>query len=89
MTFAPELAAQRVPDAFLFQMDACHIPFREEFDLIGAFDVLEHIEIDQGWVIIPVRRVIITGCKETQSKESENAPHRYRCASVQGRKLPG
>lgn len=41
-------AARRVPDAFLFQMDARHIPFREEFDLIGAFDVLEHIEDDEA-----------------------------------------
>lgn len=39
-------AKQRVPDAFLFQMDACHIPYRDEFDLIGSFDVLEHIEDD-------------------------------------------
>ena len=67
LTFAPEFAAQRVPDAFLFQMNACYIPLREEFDLIGAFDVLEHIEIDQGWVIIPVRWVDIAGCKETHS----------------------
>jgi SAM-dependent methyltransferase len=41
-------ARQRVPDATLFQMDACHIPFCDEFDLIGAFDVLEHIEDDQA-----------------------------------------
>lgn len=41
-------AARRVPDAFLFQMDARYIPFREEFDLIGAFDVLEHIEDDKA-----------------------------------------
>jgi SAM-dependent methyltransferase len=41
-------AAQRVPDALLFQMDARHIPFRDEFDLIGAFDVLEHIEDDEA-----------------------------------------
>ncbi len=40
--------AKRVPNAFLFQMDARHIPFREEFDLIGAFDVLEHIEEDNA-----------------------------------------
>lgn len=40
--------ARRVPSAFLFQMDARHIPFREEFDLIGAFDVLEHIEEDNA-----------------------------------------
>jgi SAM-dependent methyltransferase len=43
-----QFAQSRVPNATLFQMDACHIPFREEFDLIGAFDVLEHIEDDQA-----------------------------------------
>ncbi len=31
-------AAQRVKSASLFQMDARHIPFREEFDVVGAFD---------------------------------------------------
>lgn len=41
-------AAQRAPGAFLFQMDARRIPFFEEFDLIGAFDVLEHIEEDEA-----------------------------------------
>ncbi|MBI5659360.1 MAG: methyltransferase domain-containing protein [Nitrosomonadales bacterium] len=40
--------ARRAPSAFLFQMDARHIPFREEFSLIGAFDVLEHIEEDES-----------------------------------------
>jgi SAM-dependent methyltransferase len=40
-------AAARLPGVELFQMDARRIPFREEFDLIGAFDVLEHIEQDE------------------------------------------
>jgi SAM-dependent methyltransferase len=40
-------AAQRVPGADLFQMDACRIPFVSAFDLAGAFDVLEHIEDDR------------------------------------------
>lgn len=40
-------AARRVPDASFFQMDACSIPFAEEFDIIGVFDVLEHIEDDE------------------------------------------
>ena len=40
-------ARQRVPGAQLFQMDACHIPYQNEFDLIGSFDVLEHIEEDE------------------------------------------
>ena len=39
-------AASRVPTHKLMQMDARHIPFIEEFDCIGAFDVLEHIEED-------------------------------------------
>lgn len=38
--------AKRLKEATLFQMDARKIPFREEFDVIGAFDVLEHIEQD-------------------------------------------
>jgi SAM-dependent methyltransferase len=37
-------AARRVPQARLMQMDARDIPYRDEFDLVGAFDVIEHIE---------------------------------------------
>jgi len=43
-----KFAAKRVPSAQLYQMDARKIPFREEFDLIGAFDVLEHIDEDEA-----------------------------------------
>lgn len=39
-------ASRRVPQATLFQMDARRIPFENEFDVIGAFDVIEHIEED-------------------------------------------
>jgi len=39
-------AAQRLPGVELFQMDARRIPFRDEFDVVGAFDVLEHIKED-------------------------------------------
>lgn len=42
-----DLALGRLPSANLMQMDARHIPFSEEFDVIGAFDVLEHIEDDE------------------------------------------
>ena len=38
---------QRVARAEIFQMDACQIPFKDEFDVIGAFDVIEHIEEDE------------------------------------------
>lgn len=41
-------AAQRVVQAELLQMDARHIPFEEEFDVVGAFDVLEHIQEDEA-----------------------------------------
>jgi SAM-dependent methyltransferase len=40
-------AAKRVSSAHCMQMDARRVPFVEEFDAIGAFDVLEHIEEDE------------------------------------------
>lgn len=40
-------AAARVKTAELIQMDARQIPYVEEFDVIGVFDVLEHIEEDE------------------------------------------
>jgi SAM-dependent methyltransferase len=45
-----QFAKRRVADATLYQMDARHIPFRDHFDVIGAFDVLEHIEDDQATI---------------------------------------
>lgn len=38
---------QRLPKADLIQMNAESIPFESEFDLVGAFDVLEHINEDE------------------------------------------
>ncbi|HOE33966.1 MAG TPA: class I SAM-dependent methyltransferase [Smithella sp.] len=40
-------AAERIPGGEFLQMDAREIPFLEEFDAIGAFDVIEHIEEDE------------------------------------------
>jgi SAM-dependent methyltransferase len=40
-------AAARVPSATFMQMDARRIPFIGEYDVIGAFDVLEHIADDE------------------------------------------
>jgi SAM-dependent methyltransferase len=40
------IATRRAPTAELTQMDACHIPFTEEYDVVSAFDVLEHVEQD-------------------------------------------
>ena len=39
-------ASERLPSVNLMQMDARNIPYYEEFDVIGAFDVLEHIKED-------------------------------------------
>ena len=48
-------AAARVPSATFYQMDARHIPFRDEFDAIGAFDVLEYkLNTDGSIVTYPV-----------------------------------
>lgn len=40
-------ASKRLKEVMLFQMDARHIPFLSEFNVIGIFDVLEHIQEDQ------------------------------------------
>ncbi|MBU2552553.1 MAG: class I SAM-dependent methyltransferase [Proteobacteria bacterium] len=46
---ALRLASKRLGNAVdLYQMDAADIPFEAEFDVIGAFDVLEHIEDDEA-----------------------------------------
>ena len=42
-----EIAKDRLPGVTLFRMDARKIPFHEEFDVAGAFDVIEHIEEDE------------------------------------------
>jgi SAM-dependent methyltransferase len=43
-----EFARSRLPGVPLYQMDAVHVPFEAEFDVVGAFDVLEHIEEDEA-----------------------------------------
>lgn len=40
-------AYARVPRAELLQMDARNIPYADHFDVVGAFDVLEHIREDE------------------------------------------
>jgi SAM-dependent methyltransferase len=40
-------AAKRLPGVDLVQMDALNLPFKEQFDAIGAFDVVEHIADDE------------------------------------------
>lgn len=40
-------AAQRLPSVELLQMDARKLPYLEEFDVVAAFDVIEHILEDE------------------------------------------
>lgn len=40
-------ASRRMPDVELLQLDARRVPFDSEFDVVGAFDVLEHIDDDE------------------------------------------
>ena len=40
-------ARDRVPGARLYQFDARSLPFDREFDVVGAFDVIEHLDEDE------------------------------------------
>ena len=50
----------RAPRARLLQMDARALPFEGAFDVIGAFDVLEHIE-DDARVLAEMHRALRPG----------------------------
>ena len=39
-------ARRRLPDVEFIQLDATRMPFENEFDAVGAFDVLEHVDED-------------------------------------------
>lgn len=53
-------ASKRLPQAELMQMDARKIPYHQEFDIIGAFDVIEHIEEDAD-VLTAIHRALVPG----------------------------
>jgi SAM-dependent methyltransferase len=44
-------AKARLPEVELYQMDARRIPFEREFDVVGAFDVLEHVIEDENVLV--------------------------------------
>lgn len=85
-------AAARVNNTELIQMDARQIPFIDEFDVIGAFDVLEHIDQDEIVMAAILRAlkpgggVAITVPQHPWlwSSEDENACHvrRYRVGEL-------
>ncbi len=88
-------AAQRLRNASLFQMDARCIPFEREFDVICAFDVLEHIEEDEKVLaemfkaVKPGGGIIITvpQHKFLWSRTDERACHvrRYSSTELEGK----
>ena len=43
-----QFGRRRVPTASFTQLDARQLPFRAQFDVVGAFDVIEHIEDDRS-----------------------------------------
>lgn len=53
-------ARARVPEASVVQLDAREMPFDAEFDLVGAFDVLEHIDDHLG-ALRGMRRAVRPG----------------------------
>lgn len=53
-------ARERLPKVEFVQMDARHIPASGAFDLVGAFDVIEHIADDEG-VLAQIRGALVTG----------------------------
>jgi SAM-dependent methyltransferase len=54
------VARKRLPDTTLYQMDARRIPFEKEFDVVCAFDVLEHVHED-GQVIAQLFQAVSPG----------------------------
>jgi len=54
------IVAKRVPDAFLFRTNVDRIPFVSSFDVIGAFDVIEHLDDDVA-ALTALRRALKTG----------------------------
>lgn len=53
-------AKKKNPDLRLIQLDATDIPFQNEYEMIGAFDVLEHI-VDDLAVLRGIYRGLIPG----------------------------
>jgi SAM-dependent methyltransferase len=88
-------ASSRVPFAKFLQMDARHVPFLDEFDVIGAFDVLEHIEEDKVVLsqlhraLKPEGVLLLTVPQHPRlwSTSDEYACHvrRYTCAEVESK----
>ncbi|MEI7788390.1 MAG: class I SAM-dependent methyltransferase [Chlorobiaceae bacterium] len=55
-----KFAAQRCSRSKLVQLDARAIPYRNQFDVVGIFDVLEHIEDDEA-VLKQIEKSLVNG----------------------------
>lgn len=88
-------ARSRVPDAEFMQMDARAIPYHAHFDVVGAFDVIEHIDDDRAVLAemhracVPGGGVLITVPQHPSlwSPADEHAHHRrrYTAAELRGK----
>jgi len=80
------LCRQRTGEVPLYQIDTLALPFKEEYEVIGLFDVLEHIE-DDGKALSEIRKALRPGgyliltvpaYQFLWSKKDEKAHHRRR-----------
>jgi SAM-dependent methyltransferase len=85
-------AKARLPGVEFYQMDARSIPFEDEFDVVGAFDVLEHLVEDNTALAQmfnatrPGGGLLVTVPQQRYlwSASDEHAMHqrRYSCAEL-------
>jgi SAM-dependent methyltransferase len=54
------VARERVPDAEFGRIDVGELPYEQEFDLVCAFDVLEHLDDDSG-ALVQMHHAVKTG----------------------------
>lgn len=90
-----EVARRRMPDVRLEQLDARDMRFASAFDLAGAFDVLEHIDDDEGALrgiahaLRPGGGLIVTVPQHrwlwSQADEFAQHERRYRRGELVGR----
>ena len=55
-----DVARKRLPDISLYRVDGTNLPFADEFDVVCAFDVLEHVEDDVA-MLSELRRAVKPG----------------------------
>ena len=91
-----KFAQGRVPSAKLVQLNAGRLPFIDEFDVIGAFDVIEHIHDDRqalleiNKALKPDGGLILTVPQHAWlwSETDQNAGHQRRyCRKLLGSRL--